>query len=63
MKETIVPSGFATRHIGQSDENIDQMLRTISVDSLEDLINETVPANIQSQTLNGLSQHRPNLST
>ncbi len=38
---------YRRRHIGPSDEEVRQMLQVIGVDSLEQLIDETVPANIR----------------
>lgn len=39
---------FSKRHIGISDEDLKSMLDTIGVDSLEQLVTETVPDNIRS---------------
>ena len=41
--------GFASRHIGPSTREIDQMLATIGVASLEELIDQTVPSAIRLQ--------------
>lgn len=38
---------FALRHIGIREEDLPQMLRTIGVESLEQLINETIPNDIR----------------
>ncbi len=38
---------FVTRHIGPRDHEIEEMLKTIGVDSMEALIEETVPSNIR----------------
>ncbi|WP_430971769.1 aminomethyl-transferring glycine dehydrogenase [Sunxiuqinia rutila] len=38
---------FATRHIGPREEDIKSMLETIGVSSLEELIDQAVPANIR----------------
>jgi glycine dehydrogenase len=38
---------FVTRHIGPREQEIDEMLKTIGVESMEQLINETVPSNIR----------------
>jgi len=44
---------FALRHIGPKEENLKEMLQTIGVDSLEQLIYETIPDDIRlKQTLN-----------
>ena len=37
---------FALRHIGPSENDLQHMFKTIGVDSLEQLIYETVPDNI-----------------
>ncbi len=38
---------FALRHLGPRENEINQMLSTIGVDSLEQLINNTIPSHIQ----------------
>ena len=38
---------FANRHIGVSEKDIEVMLRKIGVDTLDELINKTIPANIR----------------
>ena len=44
---------FALRHIGPKEENLKEMLQTIGVDSLEQLIYETIPDDIRlKQPLN-----------
>ncbi|MCW8848587.1 MAG: glycine dehydrogenase (aminomethyl-transferring), partial [Melioribacteraceae bacterium] len=37
---------FVNRHIGPREHEIDEMLKTIGINSIEELINETVPDNI-----------------
>jgi glycine dehydrogenase len=44
--DTSATSGFASRHIGPSPADVTAMLRTIGVDSLDQLIAETVPSSI-----------------
>ncbi len=44
--DTSVTSDFASRHIGPSPADVTAMLRPIGVDSLDQLIAETVPASI-----------------
>ncbi len=41
------PDKFVDRHIGVNEEDIEHMLNVIGVDSLETLINETVPPQIR----------------
>jgi glycine dehydrogenase len=41
------PDRFANRHLGPNEETLTDMLATIGVDSLEQLIEETVPSNIR----------------
>lgn len=41
------PDRFANRHLGPNKETLTDMLTTIGVDSLEQLIEETVPSNIR----------------
>ncbi len=41
------PDKFVNRHIGPSEEDIQSMLNTIGVESLEQLIDETVPQSIR----------------
>lgn len=43
------PDRFANRHLGPNKETLTDMLTTIGVDSLEQLIEETVPSNIRYQ--------------
>lgn len=43
------PDQFAQRHIGPSDHELKAMLDTIGIDSLAQLIDETVPKNIRSE--------------
>ncbi|MDC0303483.1 aminomethyl-transferring glycine dehydrogenase [Flavobacteriales bacterium] len=38
---------FANRHIGPRDSDLNEMLATIAVDSIEDLIGKTIPASIR----------------
>ena len=38
---------FVNRHIGPREEDLQEMLSTIGVDSLEELISKTVPASIR----------------
>lgn len=41
---------FVDRHIGPSADDIDQMLSVLGLDSLDELIDQTVPQNIRLQT-------------
>ena len=54
---------FIHRHIGPSDDDVAEMLATLGLDSLEALVDETVPASIRQQqplTLDGIEdQGRP----
>ena len=53
-------SSFDKRHIGPSPVELAEMLATIGVGSLEQLIDETVPSGIKSKPLNipaGLSEY------
>ncbi len=48
MKMTIFEeSGFASRHIGPRERDLDQMLKAIGVQSLDQLIDETIPHSIR----------------
>ena len=40
-------NSFQLRHIGPNQKEQEKMLQTIKADSLEQLINETVPTNIR----------------
>lgn len=40
---------FASRHIGIREEDLQHMLKTVAVDNLEELIYETIPAEIRLQ--------------
>ena len=52
---------FANRHLGPNEKERAQMLKTIGVDSITTLINETIPADIRlSSPLDlpeGISEH------
>ena len=37
---------FIRRHIGPSEKDIEKMLKVVGANSLDDLINKTVPENI-----------------
>jgi glycine dehydrogenase len=41
------PDNFVNRHIGPRQDDVNEMLNTIGVDSLDQLINETIPATIR----------------
>ena len=45
-------NSFQLRHIGPSNSEQEKMLATIKANSLEDLINETVPDNIRLKNKN-----------
>ena len=48
MKMTIFEDGgFASRHIGPREYDLDQMLKTIGVATLDQLIDETIPQSIR----------------
>src|SRR5689334_16932858 len=38
---------FVRRHIGPSDQDVDQMLRTVGASSLDELIEQTIPQQIR----------------
>ena len=38
---------FIRRHVGPSEEDIEKMLTVIGVNSLEELINQTIPSSIR----------------
>ena len=50
-------NAFAIRHIGPSHEDQKEMLKTIGVESLDQLINETIPDGIRLK--NGLNLDEP----
>ncbi|MDR3668790.1 MAG: glycine dehydrogenase (aminomethyl-transferring), partial [Ignavibacteriaceae bacterium] len=43
------PDKFADRHIGPAKDAINEMLKTIGVDTLDQLIDETIPSSIKSK--------------
>jgi glycine dehydrogenase len=47
MKILEHPDKFVDRHIGSNDNEINKMLETIGVDSIDKLINETIPESIR----------------
>lgn len=49
MKNSIFnEDDFQSRHVGPGSEELDAMLKVIGIDSLDTLINETIPASIRS---------------
>ncbi len=44
---TVEPEEFQTRHIGPRDQDLEAMLHTVGVHSLDELIDQTVPAQIR----------------
>ena len=38
---------FVTRHIGPREDDVKKMLKTVGVSSMDELIDQTVPANIR----------------
>ncbi len=44
---SIIPEGFASRHIGVTDKDIPEMLKVIGAGSLDQLISESVPEQIK----------------
>ncbi len=42
-------TGFAKRHIGINSQELTEMLQTIGIDSLQELIDETIPAQIHRE--------------
>ena len=46
MENYLEHENFAKRHIGPRDYEVKEMLETIGINSIEELINETVPDNI-----------------
>ena len=49
-------NSFAHRHIGPSDADLKEMLNAVGVSSLDELINQTVPANIRNQEVMDLAE-------
>ncbi len=49
MKINFHKEAFVNRHIGPDDTQIKEMLETVGADSLDKLIDETVPANIRME--------------
>ncbi len=47
MAQTPSPDRFVNRHLGPSPEEVQAMLRTIGAESLDALIDQTIPANIR----------------
>lgn len=45
---SIIPEGFASRHLGVNDNDIQEMLKVIGTASLDQLISESVPEQIRS---------------
>ena len=55
------PHQFEPRHLGNSEEEVSQMLKFIGVNSLDELIDQTIPDAIRMRTeldiAEGLSEH------
>jgi glycine dehydrogenase len=49
------PAGFASRHIGPRERDLEPMLNAIGVNSLDQLMDETIPAPIRLKTEPGIS--------
>lgn len=49
MKKSIVTDQFSKRHIGPNKSEVEEMLEAVNVDSIAQLIDETVPAEIRMQ--------------
>lgn len=47
---------FVNRHIGPSDKEIEQLLQTIGINSLDQLVDETIPENIRIREKLNLSE-------
>jgi glycine dehydrogenase len=47
MNNSEHPDKFVNRHIGPDDEEIKEMLRTIGISSLDELIDQTIPSQIR----------------
>jgi len=47
MNQFIHPDKFSERHIGPSSKELNEMLKAVSVNTIEDLINETIPPAIR----------------
>lgn len=58
LSELAQTSDFISRHIGPTDEEVELMLNSLDLSSLEDLISRTIPKNIRSKTSLGLPQCR-----
>ena len=46
-KYLMISDDFSSRHIGPSDKDIKKMLDTMGLDSIEKLLNETIPETIR----------------
>ena len=46
-KYSMISDHFLSRHIGPSDEDIKKMLDIMGLDSVEKLLNETIPKTIR----------------
>lgn len=54
---------LACRHIGINETDEEKMLRKIGVDSLDELINKTIPADIRLKSLLSCLKPSPNMNT
>ncbi len=47
MKEFDHPDKFVNRHIGPTEDELNQMAKACGANSMDDLIDQTVPSNIR----------------
>ncbi|MCX6160519.1 MAG: aminomethyl-transferring glycine dehydrogenase [Ignavibacteriae bacterium] len=47
MNNTLTPDQFSSRHIGPREKDLELMLKTVKADSLDELIQQTIPENIR----------------
>ena len=50
LKTSWTTESFAERHIGPNEDDIDQMISELEIESLEELITQTIPGDIRLQT-------------
>ncbi|HPS66101.1 MAG TPA: glycine dehydrogenase (aminomethyl-transferring), partial [Ignavibacteria bacterium] len=49
MEQNIISDRFIDRHIGPGESEINEMLKVIGADSLDSLIEQTIPENIRNK--------------
>ena len=50
MTKSLYKESFSTRHIGPNENDVSEMLKYVQAESLDQLIDQTVPSSIRTQS-------------